>query len=85
MTRELKTLFVIAAVAALVYFTACAGTSVAEHAEIDVAEQFGGVTISVEACVVRVAIGALEEIAAGSDILSFGSIPAGKVLERVGP
>ncbi len=85
MARELKTLFVVAAVAALVYFTAFADTSVAEHAEIAVAEQFGGVTISVEACVVRVGIEALEEIAAGSDILSLGSIPAGKVLERVGP
>ena len=84
MTRELKTLFVIAAVAALVYFTAFAGTSVAEHAEIAVVEQFGGVTISVEACVVRVAVGALEEIGAGSDILSLASIPAGKVLELVG-
>ncbi|MBL7186688.1 MAG: hypothetical protein ISS70_10220 [Phycisphaerae bacterium] len=84
MTRELKTLFVVAAVAALVYFMAFAGTSVAEHAEIDVGEQFGGVTISVEACVVRVAIEALEQIGVGSDILSLGSIPAGKVLESVG-
>ena len=84
MTRELKTLFVVTAVAALVSFVAFAGTSVAEHAEIAVAEQFGGVTISVEACVVRVATEALEEIAAGSDILSLGSIPAQKVLELVG-
>ena len=52
MPRELKTLFVIAAVAALVYFTAFSGTSVDEHTEIAVAEQFGCVTISVEGCVV---------------------------------
>lgn len=83
MARELKTLFVVAAVGTLVYFMAFAGTSVAEHAEHG--EQFGGVTISVEACVVRVAIEALEDIAAaGSDILTLGSIPAAKVLRRVG-
>lgn len=82
MARELKTLFVVAAVGTLVYFMAFAGTSVAEHAEHG--EQFGGVTISVEACVVRVAIEALEDIAGGSDILNLGSIPAAKVLKRVG-
>ena len=83
MTRELKTLFVIAAVAVLVYFTAFAGTSVAEHAEVSVDEQLGDATISVEACVVRVEIEALEEFAAGSDLLNLGSIPAQKILERV--
>ena len=67
MAREVKALFVVAAVGMLVYFIFFAGTSVAEHTEI-AGEQFGDVTISVEACVVRVAIEALEEIAAGSDI-----------------
>jgi hypothetical protein len=84
MTKESKTLFVVATVVALVYFTAFAGTSVTEHAEIDVDEQLGDATISVEACVVRVEIEALEEFAAGSDFLNLGSIPAQKILERVG-
>ncbi len=82
MARELKTLFVVAAVGMLVYFMAFTGTSVAEHAEHG--EQFGGVTISVEACVVRVAIEALEDIAADSDMLTLGSIPAAKVLKWIG-
>ena len=84
MTKESKTLFVVAAVVALVYLTAFAGTSVTEHAEIDVDEQLGDATISVEACVVRVEIEALEEFAAGSDFLNLGSIPVQKILERVG-
>ncbi len=84
MVKEVKTLFIVAAVVTFVYFMSFAGTSVAEHAEISVGEQFGGVTISVEAYVVRVAIEVLEDIAAGSDVLSLGSIPAGKILERVG-
>ncbi len=84
MARKVKTLFAVVAVGMFVYFISFAGTSVAEHAEIADAEQFGGVTISVEACVVRVAIEALEEIAAGSEILNLGSIPAGKVLRCVG-
>jgi len=83
MTRELKTLFVVVAFGALFYFTAFAGTSVTEHAEIDVDEQLGDATISVEACVVRVEIEALEESAAGSNFLNLGSIPAQKILERV--
>ncbi|KPK37087.1 MAG: hypothetical protein AMJ65_15435 [Phycisphaerae bacterium SG8_4] len=91
MTRESKTLVVVAAVAALFYFTAFAGTSVTEHDEISVEhdeisvdEQLGDATISVEACVVRVETGALEEFAADSDLLSLGSIPAQKILDRVG-
>jgi hypothetical protein len=91
MARELKTLFAVAAVGMLVYFMAFAGTSVAEHAEhgehsghAEHGEQFGGVTISVEACVVRVAIVALEGIAADSDMLTLGSIPAAEVLRRIG-
>ena len=83
MTRELKTLVVVAAVATLFYITAFAGTSVTEHAEVGVDEQLGDATISVEACVVRVEIEALEESAAGSDLLNLGSIPAQKILERV--
>lgn len=81
MARELKALVVVAAVGMLVYFMAFAGTSVAEHGEhAGHGEQFGGVTIFVEACVVRVEVEALEEIAAGSDILNLGSISAAKVL-----
>ena len=83
MTRESKTLFVVAAVAVIFYFTAFAGTSVTEHVEVSVDEQLGDATISVEACVVRVESEALEEFAAGSDLLNLGSIPAQKILERV--
>jgi hypothetical protein len=84
MAREWKALFAVAAVGMLVYFTVFAGTSVAEHAEIDAGGQFGGVTISVQACVVRVANEALKDIAADTDILGLGSISAANVLKRVG-
>ena len=84
MARKAKTLLIVAVVVTFVYFMSFAGISVAEHAEISGGEQFDGVTISVEACVVRVAIEALDEIAGGSNVLNMGSIPAAKVLERVG-
>ncbi|MHC4433070.1 MAG: hypothetical protein ACYTBS_14610, partial [Planctomycetota bacterium] len=97
MTRELKTLVVVAAVAAFFYLTAFAGTSVTEHGEISVDhdeisvghdeisvdEQLGDATISVEACVVRVETEALEEFTGGSGLLNLGSIPAQRVLKCV--
>jgi hypothetical protein len=81
MAREWKALFAVAAVGMLVYFVAFADTSAAESAA---GGQFGGVTISVEACVVRVASEALKDIAADTDILDLGSISAAKVLKRIG-
>ena len=83
MTRELKTLLVVAAVAVLFYLTAFAGSSVTEHDEIAVDEQLGDATISVEACVVRVETEALEEFATGAGLLNLGSIPAQRILKCV--
>ena len=78
MARKLKAMLVVVAVGMVIYFATLAQTSVADE------EQFGGITVSVEASVVRVAIEALDEIAGGSEILNLGSISADEVLRYVG-
>lgn len=81
MARKLKGLIAIVSVGMLVYLASSAGISAAEDTGTAAPHQFDGVTVSVEAWLVRVELGALEEIAGADGERPLSSIPIEMILQ----
>lgn len=84
MAKELRALSVIVSVGMLIYLASLGNVSLAEVGSAAGEGHFDDTTISIEACVVRIAIEALEEGTGDSDFLALSSISADKILSRVG-
>ena len=82
MAKKLKASAVLVAVVLLVYLVSLGNISVADVGSASAEEMSAEATISLEACVVRVDIEALEE-SAGSGFIPLSSISAEQVLSRV--
>lgn len=83
MARQFKTLVFIISVGLLVYFASLGSVSLAEVGSAQSAERLEGQTISLDACLVRVAVEALKESVVGGDFPALSSMPAEALLSRV--
>lgn len=84
MAKKIKVLLSVALVAAAVCLVSMASVSVGEVGSAIADDLSDGVTISLEACVVRVGIEALERSARGSGFRALSSVSADSVLDRIG-
>jgi len=75
---------VIVPVGILIYLVSSASISMAEVGSAAAEERFTDVTVSLEACVVRVAIEALDASADGGGFRALSSVSADKLLSRIG-
>lgn len=83
MAKQFKTLVFIISVGLLVYFASLGSVSVAGVGSAQSEERLEGQTISLEACLVRVAVEALKESVVGGDFPALSSVPAEALLGRV--
>ena len=83
MEKKMKVLLGVILAAAVVYLVSLASVSVAEVGSAATQERLADVTVSLEACVVRVGIEALEE-SAGGGFLALSSVSAESLLSRIG-
>ncbi|MHC4170690.1 MAG: hypothetical protein ACYSWQ_27450 [Planctomycetota bacterium] len=83
MANKIKALLGVVLVGMLVYLVSAASVSVAEVGSAACEERLADVTVSLEACVVRVDVEALEE-SAGGGFLALSSVSAESLLSRIG-
>ncbi|UCF14504.1 MAG: hypothetical protein JSW59_13905 [Phycisphaerales bacterium] len=83
MAKKLKASAVIVAVGVLVYLVSLGNISVAEVGSAGAEETSVDATISLEACVVRVGIEALEQSTGDSVFFALSSISAEQIMSRV--
>jgi len=84
MTRKLRALMVTVSVGILVYLVSLASVSVAEVGSAAAEERLADVTVSLEACVVRVEIEAVGDGADNADYRALSLAKAERLLSRVG-
>ena len=84
MTRKLRALMVTVSVGILVYLVSLASVSVAEVGSAAGEERLADVTVSLEACVVRVEIEAVGDSADNADYRALSLAKAERLLSRVG-
>ncbi len=84
MTKKLRALLVIVPAGILIYLVSWASVSVAEVGSAAGEGRSTDVTVSIEACVVRVETEALEQSAGEAGFLALSSVEASRLLEHVG-